>query len=379
MAQLSPVKVNAIKTGRRPSRRVPLTDRISALWKRIRELPRLTGNCIAVAIAQVPDRASALWKQIRELPPRIVALAIGMGVLAWAYWPNLHDLYRVWYDEPNYSHGFLVMPIALAILWQRLADKPVDWQASPVLWWGWIPLVAVLAVRMIAYERNYHWVESATLVPAVACLVLALGGWSLLQRAWPAVAFLVFMLPLPPSANTMIALPLQRIAAVGSVYVMQLTGLWALAEGNVINLRDHAHALKTLEVAQACNGLSMLMTLAATVTATIILIPLPTWKRIVVLASAIPIALLSNIARIVVTGWCYYYMDDRTARGYAHDMSGIAMMPLALILVGLELLLLSWLAAGSDVPDERNGRVVLPAFVQKPAGKPKPIMPTDEL
>ncbi len=267
MAQLSPVKVNAIKTGRGPSRRVPLTDRIPALWKRIRAIPRLTGNFIAVAIAQVPDRATALGKRIRTLPPRIVALAIGMGVLAWAYWPNLHDLYRVWCDEPNYSHGFLVIPIALAILWGRLADKPVDWQASPVLWWSWIPLVAVLAVRMIAYERNYHWVEDATLVPAVACLVLALGGWSLMQRAWPAVAFLVFMLPLPLSANSMIALPLQRLAAVGSVYVMQLTGLWALAEGNVINLRDHAHALKTLEVARACNGLSMLMTLAATVAA----------------------------------------------------------------------------------------------------------------
>ena len=103
----------------------------------------------------------------------------------------------------------------------------------------------------------------------------------------------------------MIALPLQRIATLGSVFVMQLTGLWAIAEGNVITVRDHSFNLKTLEVAQACNGLSMLMTLAATVTATIMLIPMANWKRIVVLASAIPIALVSNIVRIVATGWCY--------------------------------------------------------------------------
>ena len=61
-----------------------------------------------------------------------------------------------------------------------------------------------------------------------------------------------------------------------------------------------------LDVALACNGLQMLMTMAATVTATIIIIPLPTWKRIVLLASAVPIALLSNMTRIVTTGWCYY-------------------------------------------------------------------------
>ena len=169
------------------------------------------------------------------------------------------------------------------------------------------PLVAVLAVRIFAYERNSRWSETATLVPAVACLILAIGGWQLLRVGWPAVVFLVFMLPLPEPANDLISLPLQSIATLGSVFVMQLTRLWVIAEGHVISLRDHLYKLKTLEVAQACNGLSMLMTLAATVTATVMLFPLANWKRFVVLASAIPIALLSNIVRIVVTGWCYYF------------------------------------------------------------------------
>ena len=60
-------------------------------------------------------------------------------------------------------------------------------------------------------------------------------------------------------------------------------------------------------MALACNGLSMLMTLAATMTATIILIPLPTWKRIVLLISVVPIALLTNMARIVTTGGAITY------------------------------------------------------------------------
>ena len=225
-----------------------------------------------------------------------------------------------------------------------------------------------------------QWLETATLVPAVACLILAMGGWSLLQRGWPAVVFLVFMLPLPQSANNMIALPLQRIATLGSVFVMQLTGLWAIAEGNVITLRDHSYGLKTLEVAQACNGLSMLMTLAATVTATIMLIPLANWKRIVVLASAIPIALVSNIVRIVGTGWCYYLIDGERAKKLAHDWTGILlMMPLALILVGLELLLLSWLVDDSQFSDEGIDRPILPGFPQKTNDKIKPRMPSDDI
>src|SRR5208337_4776743 len=274
--------------------------------------------------APVSGRASSIWKRLRALPPRLVALAI---------------------------------------FWQRLRDTRIDWYASGVPWWSWIPLVAILVARMFAYERNSQWLETATLVPAVACLILAMGGWSLLQRGWPAVVFLVFMLPLPQSANNMIALPLQRIATLGSVFVMQLTGLWAIAEGNVITLRDHSFGLKTLEVAQACNGLSMLMTLAATVTATIMLIPLTNWKRIVVMASAIPIALVSNIVRIVGTGWCYYLIDGERAKKLAHDWTGILlMMPLALILVGLELLVLSWLADDGQSSAEDIHRPILPVL-----------------
>ena len=170
----------------------------------------------------------------------------------------------------------------------------------------------------------------------------------------------------------MIALPLQRIATLGSVFVMQLTGLWAIAEGNVITLRDHSYGLKTLEVAQACNGLSMLMTLAATVTATIMLIPLANWKRIVVLASAIPIALVSNIVRIVGTGWCYYFIDGERAKKLAHDWTGYLMMPLALILVGLELLVLSWLVDDSHPQTRALTDLFSLVFPRRPTTRSSP-------
>ena len=327
------------------------------------------------------DRMLPAANRLRELPPRAIASAAGMALLVWAYWPNLVDLYQTWRDEPNYSHGFLVIPIALVICWQRARDKAIDWSDERVVWWSWIPLIAVLGLRLLAYEHDNQWSETATVVPAIACLVLALGGWALLERAWPAILFLIFMLPLPRIADSAIALPLQRIAAVGSVFLMQLTGLWTIAEGNVIILRDHANHLKTLEVAQACNGLSMLMTLAATVTATIMLIPLAAWKRVVVLLSAIPIALISNIIRIVSTGWCYYLIEGEAAKKAAHDMTGVLlMMPLALMLVGLELVVLSWLAddRGRE-PEEDAGRPVLAVLPQKPATRPLPKTPRDDV
>ena len=87
--------------------------------------------------------------------------------------------------------------------------------------------------------------------------------------------------------------------------------------------------MERLDVALACNGLRMLMTMAATVTATVILLPLPKWKRITLLLSIVPIALVSNMARIVATGWAYYMFEGPTAKHWVHDCAGWLMMPLA--------------------------------------------------
>jgi exosortase len=279
--------------------------------------------------------------------PWLPAAIVGTLLMGWAYAPNFRHLISIWNTEPNYSHGFLVIPIAVMILWRRLSDWNYDWTPFRAPVWSWVLLGACLLGRAVAYEWSMQWVETVSILPVAACLVFALGGWPLLARAWPAVAFLVFMFPLPTSMNALVSLPLQRIATKGSCFVMQLTGLWVVAEGNVITLGT-PHGPKQLEVAMACNGLSMLMTLAATVTATVILIDMPVWKRIVILLSAFPIALISNVARIVATGWCYYYIEGARAKELAHDWSGYLMMPLALVLVGLEIWILSWLFEADD-------------------------------
>jgi exosortase len=300
------------------------------------------------------------------------ALAAAALVLGLAYAPNFLELGRTWSNDENYQHGFLVIPIALFILWRRLTEIPrgEDSDIGTAPWWGWALLLAALVARSIAYEWSFQWMETATILPAIVGLTWAFGGWPLLYRAWPAILFLVFMLPLPNAVNGLIALPLQRIAATGSYFLLQLSGFWAIQQGNVLHLTT-PFGTRFLDVALACSGLKMLMTLAATVTATIMLLPLPTWKRIVLLISAVPIALVSNISRIVATAWCYYYIEGDAGQHWAHDISGWMMMPLALILVGIELQVLSWLAPETtEEEDERKASLALLAAKGKGGGAP---------
>ena len=258
-----------------------------------------------------------------------------MLVLVGAYASNLTDLVRTWCDA-DYSHGFLVIPVAAVVALRRTRGMTAAELSPSAIGLGL--LAAILAARTTFFERGDFWFETATLLPAAAALTLACGGQALLGRVWPAIAFLAFMLPIPPAVDSVLSQPLQRIAATASGSLLRLSGLWVLNEGNVLDLGG-----EKLEVATACNGLAMLMSLCASAVAIVLLVPLGRGKRITLLAAAVPIALLCNVLRIAVTAACYRAFESETGRHIAHEVAGWLMMPMALVLIGLALAWSSWL------------------------------------
>jgi exosortase len=289
----------------------------------------------------------------------LVAVAAG---LAWAYAPDFVAFYDVWVREPDYTHGFLVLPIALFIFWKRWPSGPDD--ARPTPWWpAWALVATGLAARAWFLERGQTWMESSTLLLVVTGLALARMGPRMMLKLWPAFAFLIFLYPLPPQINSALAQPLQHLATTCACFLLRLTGLWVMPEGNVIMIGN-----ERLEVAAACNGLSMLMSLAATVTAAASLVPMANWKRLVLLPSIIPIALGSNVLRIAATAWCYYKFGSAVGSKYAHDWAGWLMMPTAMALVGLELVIMSWLVVESKDDGPQVDRLSL----ERVGGGPNP-------
>jgi exosortase len=298
---------------------------------------------------------SPVWRRSDLLVVVIVTISVAL-----VYSHELRWLIDTWIRDPNYSHGFLVFPVALFILWRRLRAVDGGPTRSRPVWWAWLLIIGLLVGRAFLYELGNEWSEAFTLWILIPCLILTLGGWALIRRAWPAVVFLGFMFPLPARLNETLAQPLQALATSASSGLLRITGLWTIVEGNVIIVDNH-----TLEVAEACNGLSMLMTLAATVAAMTMLFPVVPWRRVVLLVSIVPVALLSNVLRIVVTAWCYHRFGPEVGGRFAHDMAGWLMMPLALVLTGLELFVLNFLIVEEEVE-------IKPTLLGRPIAKSKP-------
>ena len=287
---------------------------------------------------------------------RVDAVAVGaaaalVAAIAWSYFPSLAYLAR-WWEDPNYSHGWLVVPIALFILWQRREDLPGV--TIRHRWWNFLPLVALLALRYKLYDWNEQWIEAATIPAVIAATVLAVGGWGLLRWALPGLVFLFFMVPLPQFLDDKLAAPLQRIATLGSYELLMALGLPVVTEGNVILIHS-----QRVEVAEACRGLSMLLSFGALITAMVILVKRPIWERIFLILSIIPIALLCNIIRISITAIAYGYYGKPVKE--VHDYAGYGMMVLALGIVLAEIQIMSWL-----VVEERGDAAAGPALLRAP-------------
>jgi exosortase len=265
--------------------------------------------------------------------PASLALIVTLLTAFWAFWTTLTDVVERWISDPQYSHGFLVPIFAGYLLWKR-RQHLVMTDLHP-RWWGTGIVLLAAVMRMLGHYLYQPWLDNGSLLICLAGISVAAGGTRALVWAWPSILFLVFMLPLPYRVQTMLGGTLQSIATEVSVYVIQTLGIPALAEGNVILLTD-----TKVGVVEACNGLSMLITFFAISTAVAILARRTLIERILIVLSAVPIAVMANVARITMTSILFESSKGDWGRVVFHDLAGWMMMPLAVGLLLLELFIL---------------------------------------
>jgi exosortase len=163
-------------------------------------------------------------------------------------------------------------------------------------------------------------------------VVWIVGGRHVFRWALPAIAFLIFMVPLPYRMEGMLSGPLQRIATLASCWTLQLLGQPAFAEGNTIFL-----GMTQLEVEQACSGLRMMVMITALATACAILICRNWPERFIMALCIVPVALFANCVRIVATGTAHQYLSNESSRSFSHDVAGWIVVPIAAAAMGLSL------------------------------------------
>ncbi|MBA4189888.1 MAG: exosortase [Planctomycetaceae bacterium] len=277
-------------------------------------------------------------------------LAVLSALLVWAYMPMLSVFADKWLNDPQYSHGLLV-PFFSAFLIRR-AWRSGTFTPKPLPIIGCLLLVVALAMRVVAGSMLFHQLDAASLLLALTAVIVAAGGWPLFKRTGPAIAFLIFMIPLPYELERNVGQPLKTAATVCSTFLLQTLGQPALRDGNLI-LIDEVR----LGVVDACSGLKMLMTFAAFSIGAVVLMDRTKFEKFMIVLGIVPIAIASNVLRITATGMSYVIFTNKGTTEFLHDLHGWLMMPVGLALLGLEL----WVLTRLVVAPEPAKRPVAPA------------------
>jgi exosortase len=279
------------------------------------------------------------------------ALGIGLLGLVWGYAPTILQLAAAWEREPDYSHGWFVVPIVGYLLWSMKSSMP-PLKAGLHLG-GLVMVLLIVALRVFAGWAYFDSLDGWTIPLTVIALAWVFGGRGFMFWALPALGFLFFMVPLPFRMENELSRPLQWIATRASTFVLQLMGQPAISEGTTILLGD-----QVLEVERACSGLRIFIGVFALSYVYAMLARRNIWEGVAIVVCAIPIALISNMTRIVITGLCYQWFSGEVARKFSHDLAGFFMIGVAAALFGFFVFYIRWLIQDAQTLDQVSLRRV---------------------
>jgi exosortase len=245
------------------------------------------------------------------------------------FYPVYPELFSTWMNHSNNSHGILVPIISVFLIWQKRKELSREKIGSSA--WGAVILIVSICLYIIAYAGAIAVVSRAMIVFSLMGLILFNFG----RRIFSIIAFplfyLIFMVPVPESIYTLVAFPLQLFATKISAFLINAFSIPVLREGNMLYFAN-----TQLEVAEACSGLRS-MTSYIMLSFLFAYMMKKSWRnRILIILSAIPLALITNIIRVTGTGILAHFYGDRAARSFLHEFSGLAVFALGfMMLLGL--------------------------------------------
>lgn len=284
-------------------------------------------------------KVEGLTQPLLKKEPKTVACVVAfIASFALLHYDVFLNLARDWAaSDDNYSHGFLIMPIALYFVWERrnrLAEAPR--RPSNV---GLIVVFGSLSVLLLGLLGSELFLTRISLLGTLSGIIPFLYGWQHLRILAFPVLFLLLMIPLPRIIFDQIVFPLQLVASYLAEITLSTFNVPVLREGNLIVL---AHS--TLEVAEACSGIRSLISLLTLGIVYGYVIDPRRSMRIALAIGTIPVAIIANGFRVAGTGLAAQYYGAKAAEAFFDTFSGWILFTIAFFLLFVLYRMLLWIA-----------------------------------
>ena len=283
-----------------------------------------------------------------------------MAVTLWSYWPTIVELMKEWQGDEDYSAGQLVPLVAIFFVWRE--RKAIRNCLLKPFWSGGIALLIIAqAARIFGLLFMYESAERYSIVLTITGLVLMVAGWQVFRRVIWILLFLFLMVPFPGRVHNIISGPLRTMATEGSTFVLEAFTKVG-QQGNVLVLNGDT----TVGVAEACSGLRMLTAFIIVAAFISYMVKRSRIQKTIVLLSSIPVAIVCNILRIIVTVILMCFLSTEVAEKFFHVFAGLVMMPAAVLFLFGELWLMDRIIVSEPEPQQVHTKTQAKSALQVP-------------
>jgi exosortase len=262
--------------------------------------------------------------------PSIKVGVFSIGSLAAAflfvYLPVWRRLAAAWSSNDEYSHGFLIIPICLYILFR---EKPeiARCQVVPSNW-GFVIFAMGLVIYIFSHLAEIMTLASLSMVLVIAGMVIYICGFGVFGKLRFPIFLMLFMIPVPAQIYSSATLPLQLMVSKASVWLIDVAGVPVYREGNMIRLTE-----KSLEVVQACSGLRSMISLFALSSILGYFIIKSTLSRGILILLGVPISIGVNVIRIFLIALFLYFLRYDLTDESIHGLFGLVIFSFAMALI----------------------------------------------
>jgi eight transmembrane protein EpsH (proposed exosortase) len=232
------------------------------------------------------------------------------------YYQIIFYMVKDWYNDSNYSHGFLIPFISAYIIWtnrEKIANTKIKSDGL-----GFLILTFGLVLYILGVTGAEFFTMRFSMIPVLFGMVYCICGREMTKNFLVPIGFLVCMIPIPSILFNIVAFPLKLFAASVATNVIQFLNIPIVREGNVIHLTGI-----TLEVADACSGIRSLMSMIALGVAYAYLFQNSVLKKFILVLFIVPITIAANVVRVTGTGILSHYVGAAAAQGFFHEFAGI--------------------------------------------------------
>jgi exosortase len=245
-----------------------------------------------------------------------------VGLLAAVFGPMWVWAVGIWRESEYYGHSFLLVPVSAYLAWRLWRSRPLP---AGVHWPGLVLIGGGLLLHFAARALNVWFPSGFAFVAVLAGLVWWLFGTSTLRHFWFPIAFLAFAVPLERFLVLKFAQPMQLVATTYATSFTAAMGLPVKQVGTTVVMPDY-----TFEVAIPCSGLKSSIAMSALAALLAFVLEGALWARLVVFAMGIPIALVANGFRIILTLVLARAIAPSAAEGFSHMLAGLVVFAIAL-------------------------------------------------